>query len=266
MDTNETLDYLIQFLLKENKNLQNVKIPDNYEDKKALFRSLMNLHMPYELDEEFLEKQDEFLQWEMKRKNITSVNDIKPLYFGNRIALWQGDITLLEADAIVNAANEKLLGCFVPMHNCIDNAIHSAAGLQLRMDCMKIMKKQGRDENAGQAKLTNAYNLPSKYVIHTVGPIVSHGTCKVPDKAKKELSACYISCLERAKNKGDIDTLAFCAISTGVYGFPKKEAAETAISTVVQWLNENNNPFSKIIFNVFLEEDYHIYEKYLKVK
>lgn len=172
--------------------------------------------------------------------------------------MWQGDITRLEIDAIVNAANNQMLGCFQPLHACIDNAIHSAAGPQLREDCYTIMRLQGAKEKTGTAKVTRAYNLLSKYVLHTVGPIVMRGTA-VTDKQRFELVSSYTACLEVAKRVESIKTIAFCAISTGVFGFPKKEAAEIAVNTVMNWLQENPRSFEKIVFCVFSEEDYQIY-------
>jgi O-acetyl-ADP-ribose deacetylase (regulator of RNase III) len=175
--------------------------------------------------------------------------------------LWQGDITQINADAIVNAANKYMLGCFQPLHACIDNAIHSAAGPQLREDCDVIMSFQGELEETGGAKITRGYNLPAKFVVHTVGPIVPKGT-ELTEIQKAELASCYKSCLEVANEIGEIKTIAFCAISTGVFGFPKPEAAIIAVETINEWLNTHPNYFEKIIFNVFSEEDY---KEYLNV-
>ena len=175
--------------------------------------------------------------------------------------MWQGDITKLHTDAIVNAANKQMLGCFQPLHACIDNAIHSTSGPQLRDDCEIIMSTQGELEETGNAKITRAYNLPSRFVLHTVGPIVQSGTM-LTEQQKDELASCYISCLEVANEIENIKTIAFCAISTGVFGFPKSEAAHIAVNTVNKWLTTYPNHIEKIIFNVFSEGDY---QEYLKV-
>ena len=220
------------------------KMPDE-----ALFRALQNITMPYDLSEEFYEKQDAVLQDILSRKRITDVAD-----FEEGISLWKGDITLLKADAIVNACNNKMLGCFVPGHHCIDNAIHSFAGLQVRRDMLAIMKEQGHDEPNGECKVTKAYNLPSKFIFHTVGPIYSG---KAQDEI--DLKNCYLSCLKKADEMG-LDSLVFCCLSTGVFGYPNDKAAELAVKTVRQHLEGTDSNVKKVVFNVFLDKDYEIYK------
>jgi O-acetyl-ADP-ribose deacetylase (regulator of RNase III) len=183
---------------------------------------------------------------------------------GNQCALWRGDITTLRVDAIVNAANAKMLGCFQPFHTCIDNAIHSAAGPRLREDCHAIMQRQGCPEGTGWAKLTRAYNLPARYILHTVGPIVVKGENRVLPEHEQQLSDCYHSCLELAKRVSAIRSIAFCCISTGVFGFPQGLAARIALQTVEGWLSGNPNSLDLAVFNVFGEDDFEIYERLLK--
>ena len=218
----------------------------------ALFRSLQNITMPYDISEEFYQKQDAVLQDFFSRKDITNVAD-----FEEGISLWKGDITLLKADAIVNACNNKMLGCFVPGHHCIDNAIHSFAGLQVRRDMLAIMKEQGHDEPNGECKVTKAYNLPSKFIFHTVGPIYSG---KAQDEI--DLKNCYLSCLKKADEMG-LDSLVFCCLSTGVFGYPNDKAAELAVKTVRQHLEGTDSNVKKVVFNVFLDKDYDIYKRLL---
>lgn len=219
----------------------------------------MNVRMPLKISDEFLKVQDEFLSDETSNKSLTSPDDISEVK--GKLMLWQGDITTLEVDAIVNAANSKLLGCFIPQHNCIDNVIHSAAGLQLRDECNTIMKIQARDEEVGKAKITGAYNLPSKHVIHTVGPQIPQGL-KPSDKDCEDLANCYMSCLDIASyNK--LESIAFCCISTGVFNFPQDLAAEIAIETVEEYLKSTETTLKHVIFNVFTDKDYLIYKKLL---
>lgn len=264
MSQNERLNFLIDKLLKENKKYNSVEIPKSFEEKKLLFRSLINIRMPKEIDKEFLKIQDEFLFIENSNKGIIDWKDLKTIEkefpnsknpFMNKISIWQGDITRLKIDAIVNAANSQLLGCFVPCHRCIDNAIHSAAGIELRNECAEIMDNQGFEEPTGKAKITKAYNLPCKHVIHTVGPTV-YG--ELNETHKRELKSSYLSCLECAvENK--LRTIAFCCISTGEYRFPNKEAAEIAFETVTEFLKENHDKIDIVVFNVFKDLDYRIY-------
>ncbi|OEH92614.1 Appr-1-p processing protein [Bacillus solimangrovi] len=270
VDSEQVVDELITKLLQEPEAPKDVQIPADHFSKRQLLRGLLNIRQPKLLDEEFLRKLDSLLQTELKEKGVVKVDELNtvshlvpnnPFSQSDKFVLWQGDITQLDAGAIVNAANKYMLGCFQPSHACIDNAIHSAAGPQLRNDCEIIMSQQGELEHTGGAKITRAYNLPSQYVLHTVGPIVPNGTT-LTKQQKEELAACYISCLELAREIKNIETIAFCAISTGVFGFPKREAANIAIDTVNDWLATQPNHFKKIIFNVFGEEDYH---EYLKV-
>ena len=251
----EKLDFLIEFLLNEMPEYKGDAA--NITDKKILLRSLMNVRPPIKLNPEFLKVQDEYLSLENALKGIIHVNELKEIQPG--ISLWQGDITRLDSDAIVNAANEKLLGCFIPCHRCIDNAIHSAAGLQLRDECNNIMKAQGHDEFTGRAKITKGYKLPAKFVIHTVGPVVFG---KLTDSHRAELESCYESCLELAEEK-KLKSVAFCCISTGEFHFPNDEAAKIAVRTVKNFLKRAKN-LKKVIFNVFKDLDLEIYEKELK--
>lgn len=219
----------------------------------------MNVRIPGNVSQEFLKVQDEFLSNETSSKNLTSVEDITETK--GKMMLWQGDISTLKVDGIVNAANSKLLGCFIPMHNCIDNVIHSAAGIQLREECNKIMQQQGCDEQTGKAKITGAYNLPSKYVIHTVGPAVPQGMKPSHDDCNA-LADCYRSCLDIAGYK-KLESLAFCCISTGVFNFPQDLAAEIAVNTVEEYLNSHETTLNHIIFDVFSDGDYLIYKNLL---
>lgn len=262
----EVVNDLINFLLKENNN-RKVKIPQNYHEKRNLLRGLLTIREPGILPTNILKKIDALLQIELKEKSVVEVEQLNTsteltpnnvFKQSDKFSLWQGDITQLDADAIVNAANKYLLGCFQPLHACIDNAIHSAGGPQLREDCKTIMFFQNELEETGNAKVTRGYNLPAKYVLHTVGPIVESGA-ELMNQQKDELASCYISCLELAKQIPEIKSIAFCSISTGVFGFPKKEAARIAVNTVNEWLNMHPNHFEKIIFNVYSEEDYNIY-------
>lgn len=244
--------YLINHLLSERG--EHIKIPTDEYNQKRLLRSLFNIRMPRETSEEFLRIQDEYLQEEIKQKGITDIKDLPPVQDG--VYLWQGDITTLKCGAIVNAANSQMLGCFQPCHGCIDNAIHTFSGIQLRDACGKIMRKQGFDEPTGQAKITPAYNLPCQYIIHTVGPIVQG---YLTEEDCKLLKSCYLSCLKLADENG-VDNIAFCCISTGVFGFPQKEAAKIAVDTVKEYQKNHN---IGVIFNVFKDNDYDIYRELL---
>lgn len=250
----DKLDFLIKILCEE----RGESVPAlNYSEKRRLFRALVNVRMPKAASKEFLQIQDEYLQEELKRKGITDIADLTPV--APDIYLWQGDITTLKCDGIVNAANSRMLGCFCPNHGCIDNAIHTFAGVQLRSECAEIMKVQGREEETGQAKITNAYNLPCKYILHTVGPIVYGGLTK---KHENQLADCYRSCLELADKKG-LQSIAFCCISTGEFHFPNERAAQIAIETVAEYMRRTGSKI-KVIFNVFKEYDYDIYAGLLK--
>ena len=249
--------YLIKELIKENSRYSDIVIPKNEVEQKALLRGLLNVRMPSDISKEFLKIQDEYLQEECKSKGITDLKDLKPIE--NDIYLWQGDITTLKCDAIVNACNCDLLGCFYPNHKCIDNAIHTFSGIQLRLACNEIMVKQGHKEETGKAKITLAFNLPCKYVIHTVGPIVRG---KLTEKDCDSLKSCYLSSLEIAE-KNNLNSIAFCCISTGEFHFPNDKASEIAINTVKEYKEKTHSKI-KVIFNVFKEKDYEIYRKLLK--
>ena len=216
----------------------------------------MNIWMPKPISEEYLRIESEYLRAESKARGITRISDLTP--FEKDLYLWQGDITTLECDAVTNAANSQMLGCFRILHSCIDNCLHSAAGISLRYRCYEIMRKQGHEEPTGQAKITPGYNLPSKYVIHTVGPIVSG---YLTEKDCELLKSCYLSCLKLAEENG-CRSLAFCCISTGVFGFPQKEAAEIAVDTVRAYKKETGSDI-KVVFNVFKDEDLTIYQDLL---
>jgi len=264
MNQSGRLLFLINELINEDNRYKNLDIPNSYLEQTRLLRSLMNVRMPKEISEEFLRVQDEYLSNLIKEKGIVKVTDIptvaeefplSSLPFKDKISIWQGDITRLEVDAIVNAANSQMLGCFAPCHGCIDNAIHSAAGIQLRDECFHMMKQQGHEEKIGMAKITNAYNLPCKYVIHTVGPIVRFELTK---ELEEDLRSCYRSCLEYAV-QNEVRTIAFCCISTGEFHFPNDKAAEITMKTVRQFLKENGSKIDRVIFNVFKELDNKIY-------
>lgn len=249
--------YLILQLIKENKDYAEVTIPEDELNQKKLLRALFNVRPPNPISDEFLKVQDEYLKEENRKKGIVEWKDIPEIQ--KHIRLWKGDITRLNTDAIVNAANNALLGCFVPGHLCIDNAIHTFAGVQLRYECNEIMKKQGHPEETGKAKITKAYNLPSKYVIHTVGPIV-YG--KVNDKDRSLLKSSYLSSLKLAEKK-ELKSIAFCCISTGAFFFPQDDATKIAIETVKDYL-EHTKTNIEIVFDVFGEKDEAIYRKLLK--
>ena len=247
----EKLDFLIKTLNSE------IVIPETKQEKKDLFRTLMNTWEVSELPGEFYEVQDEYLQEVLKAKGITRLEDLTEI--DKNIYLWQGDITTLEVDAIVNAANKALLGCFIPHHRCIDNAIHTQAGLQLRKECDEIMKEQGTFEKTGQAKITAGYNLPAKHVIHTVGPIIYR---VVEDDDKELLTSCYRNCLKIAL-ENNLKSIAFCCISTGEFRFPNDLAAEIAVAEVREFFRENLNADLKVVFNMFKDLDKKFYEELL---
>lgn len=252
----QRLDFLIRCLLNENEEYKNIEIPAGQPDKRRLLRSLMNVRPPVPASEEFLKVQDAYLQERLAERGVTEPENLTPVQPG--IYLWQGDITTLAADAIVNAANSRMLGCFVPCHGCIDNAIHTYAGIQLRMECARIMAGQRKEEATGKAKITKAYNLPCRYVLHTVGPII-YGTVTKTDC--ELLAGCYRSCLKLAAAYG-LKSVAFCCISTGEFHFPNELAAEIAIQTVRTWQQQNSNRI-EVIFNVFKDSDYEIYKRLL---
>lgn len=257
MDQSKKRLYLIKKLLREQPQYADIRIPKSENEQKNLLRSLFNVRMPAPADQEFLKIQDEYLQEETKRKGITDISHLKPVQDG--IYIWQGDITTLRCGAVVNAANSAMLGCFVPCHGCIDNAIHTYAGIQLRLACADMMRRQGKKEETGKAKITPAFNLPCDYVIHTVGPIV-HG--RLTKRDKDLLVSCYRSCLELAVKK-NIESIAFCCISTGEFHFPNRDAAEIAVSTVKDFRKKTKCK-TEVIFNVFKDMDRDIYRELLE--
>lgn len=241
------LNWCIDYLKKYNH------INQNLEYNWPTLRALLNITMPYNLSDDFYDKQDEVI------KDIIFKNEIFDVAtLNNGISLYKGDITLIKADAIVNACNNKMLGCFVPGHHCIDNAIHSFAGLEVRRDLMKVMEEQGYDEPNGRCKVTKAYNLPSKYIFHTVGPVYNGSKQDILD-----LELCYLSCLEMA-DKMKLNSIVFCSLSTGIFGFPIEKASEIAIKTVKKYLESENKNIKKVIFNVFSDGDYDVYSRKIK--
>ena len=256
----ERIKFLNKILLEEMPRYKDEAqtFPQTMKSQRRLLRSLMNVRPPAPINEDFLREQDILLKEENFEKGIVTLDEISK---GNKIILWQGDITRLATDAIVNAANSALLGCFIPCHGCIDNAIHSAAGLQLRNACDSIMRQQGHEESVGQAKITPAFNLPCRYVIHTVGPIIDAGR-EPTEKQCALLESCYRSCLKLASKK-NLESIAFCCISTGEFHFPNYKAAEISIKTVDDWLNDGNS--MTVVFNVFKDEDAACYRKILSI-
>ena len=248
--------YLIGELLEEQPKYRGMEIPEDEANQKRLLRSLFNIRMPQPVSPDFLKVQDAYLQEETRRKGITQLADLQPVQEG--IYLWQGDITTLRCDAIVNAANSQMLGCFAPCHGCIDNAIHTYAGVQLRLACGKLMQQQGHEEETGKAKITPGFNLPCRYVLHTVGPIVSG---RLTQRDQQLLASCYRSCLELAE-QNNVNSIAFCCISTGEFHFPHEKAAEIAIQTVKEY-REHTHSKMEVIFNVFKETDLNIYRQLL---
>lgn len=273
MNQEERLDYLVEKFKEDSGRYKNIKVSEDREEKRTVLRSLMNIRMPKDMDAETLQVQDEYLGERAREKGIVTLDDIRTVSEAlnsrhrhrEKLSIWQGDITRLEVGAIVNAANSQMLGCFVPMHACIDNCIHTFAGVQLRYACNQYMsgmrKRYGQDyeEPTGEAVLTSGYNLPAKWVIHTVGPIVEG---RLKDSHKKDLKKCYQSIMECCV-KHDIRSVAFCCISTGVFHFPNDEAAKIAVDTVSEFLDMNSGAFDRVIFNVFKDFDKEIYESLL---
>ena len=251
---NEKLNNLIAYLLSERPEWNDLTIPTDELEQIRLYRSLVNIRPAGKASAEYLKAEDEFLQKMTAQKGITDIADLQPVE--KNIYLWKGDITTLKCGAIVNAANSGMTGCYQPCHNCIDNCIHTFAGVRMRLKCAEIMKAQGHEEPTGTAKITPAYNLPCDYVIHTVGPIVQG---RLTEKHCELLKSCYQSCLELAILNG-IKSIAFCCISTGVFGFPQDKAAEIAVQTVREFLKTHD---IEVIFNVFTEKDFDIYKRLL---
>ena len=248
--------YLIRELLAEQPRYRGLAVPTDAAEQKQFLRSLMNIRIPQPVSEDFLAVQDEYLREELAEKDVTDIADLTPISDG--IYLWQGDITTLRCDAIVNAANSGMTGCYVPCHGCIDNCIHTYAGVQLRQECAAIMREQGHEEETGGAKITGAYNLPCKYILHTVGPIIDR---PLTERAEELLASCYRSCLELAE-RYNVKSIAFCCISTGEFHFRNDRAAEIAIRTVREHQAENQSDI-QVIFNVFKDVDYEIYRDLL---
>ena len=260
MNQSERRQYLIRALLDENKEYRDMDIPASAAGQAQLLRGLMNIRAPHAANPAFIKIQDVYLKQRAEEKGIIASDDLQPASAEDpALCIWQGDITRLACDVIVNAANSGMTGCYIPNHNCIDNCIHTYAGIQLRLTCDEIMKKQGHEEPTGQAKITPAFDLPCRYVIHTVGPVIrgplTHKDCGL-------LESCYRSCLELAAGHG-LKSIAFCCISTGVFHFPNDKAAEIAIKTVKEFLKSDKTSIEKVIFNVFKDEDREIYERIL---
>ena len=274
MEQRERLDYLVEKFKEDSVQYQNLTVGNTDEEKRTALRSLMNIRMPRHMEEEVLSVQDAFLTEDTKEKGVVSLSmipTVKEQYgssvpHADKISIWQGDITRLQVGAIVNAANSQMLGCFIPCHRCIDNAIHSAAGVQLRCECNTIMNQRriryGRDyeEPTGTATLTRAYNLPCDHVIHTVGPIVGY---RLTESLRQDLRNCYENVLKCAADH-KIRSVAFCCISTGEFHFPNDEAAKIAVETVNAYLLKEPDVFDRIIFNVFKDTDKEIYEALLQ--
>lgn len=262
METKErldNLDFIIGYMLKERG--EEMVLPASLREKQRLMQALMNVRQPGGVTEDFLKAQDAELQQQRADKGIVTLEDVAREGIvgkaGERVQLyvWQGDITRLQVDAIVNAANAQLLGCFAPLHACIDNAIHSAAGIQLREECHALMQAQGHEEPTGKAKITGGYNLPSKHVLHTVGPIISIGL--PTGRQELQLASCYRSCLEEAERHA-LESIAFCCISTGVFHFPNERAAEIAVETVRRFPCQS---VKTVVFNVFKDKDLELYRR-----
>ena len=264
----QQLDYLIEKFKIDSDDYKNLKMPSDIEGKQYLLRSLMNIRMPKEMSEEILKIQDDYLKNRTQEKGIVYLSEIPTIRDG--LSIWQGDITRLAVDAIVNAANSQMLGCFIPMHNCIDNCIHTFAGIQLRYECnekmnqMKILYGENYEQPTAIPMLTDAYNLPAKKVIHIVGPIVPY---ELTQELENDLAKCYTNTLNMCLANG-LKSVAFCCISTGVFHFPNKRAAEIAVETVTSWLSEHCNNkhdghegVERVIFNVFKDEDKKYYEE-----
>ena len=266
----ERLDYLLEKFKKDSLWYKDLEVGEDYQEKRRALRSLMNIRMPGAMAPEVLEVQDEFLREEAAEKGIVTLEEIPTAArqygsrksFGDKISVWQGDITRLQVGAIVNAANSQMLGCFHPCHGCIDNAIHSAAGIELREACSQYMEHRkvqyGKEyeEPTGRAVLTEGYNLPAEYVIHTVGPIV-YGN--LTEKLKEDLRNCYKNILKCCVEHG-IRSVAFCCISTGEFHFPNDEAARIAVAEVRKYLEKHQEDFDRVIFNVFKDVDRELYE------
>ncbi|MBR0378206.1 MAG: protein-ADP-ribose hydrolase, partial [Lachnospiraceae bacterium] len=264
MTQEQRLDFLVEEFKADSYEYKDLQVPDDTDGKRRILRSLMNVRMPGKMDDAVLSVQDEYLQERIREKGIVRLQDI-PVKRGC-LSIWQGDITRLAVDAIVNAANSQMLGCFIPMHHCIDNCIHTFAGVQLRLECSRQMNqlrsKYGRNYEQPTAvpMLTDAYNLPSKKIVHIVGPILQY---ELTSELENDLADCYRNTLDLCLENG-LKSVAFCCISTGVFHFPNKRAAEIAVSTVDSWLSEHPGAMERVIFNVFKDEDREYYESILR--
>ena len=262
----ESIDYILNYLLMENPKIRLKQDAITPQEKFNLYRSLCNIRPANKISEEYVQYEKKYLTWINNKKTITDMEDIETtdkthpnnnLDNDDKIALWQGDITTLNIGAIVNAANSQGLGCFVPGHNCIDNQIHTFAGIPLRLECNEYMKTINYDLPTGEAFITGAYNLPSEHIIHTVGPIIERS---VTDKKRELLAECYTNCLKTAQ-ENNVKSIAFCSISTGVFRFPKDIASQIALRTVDGYLSDYGECFDKIVFNLYSDEDVKIYEE-----
>ncbi len=264
MTQDQRLHYLVEAFKADSGAYADLQVPDDRQGKQRILRSLMNIRMPKRISEDVLSVQDAYLQCRAEEKGIVQLSDIPEIRDG--LSIWQGDITRLAVDAIVNAANAQMLGCFVPMHTCIDNCIHTFAGVQLRAECSRQMNalraRYGGDYEQPTAvpMLTDAYNLPAKKVVHIVGPVVEYGLTK---ELEEQLAACYRNTLDTCLENG-LKTVAFCCISTGVFRFPNRRAAEIAVQTVSAWLRMHAGQIDRVIFNVFKDEDKAYYEQLLQ--
>ena len=267
MSTNEMLNVLLTALMSESEASANLTLPEDTAGKWHLLRALTNIRPPVPIRPGFLELQDRLLSAQREAKGVIRTETLPSIHvefpgmrmpFADCLVLWRGDITTLAADSIVNAANDQLLGCFIPHHRCIDNAIHSAAGIQLRLECNEIMRAQGHAEPTGRAQISRGYNLPARYVLHTVGPIIND---EVTEEDQLLLASCYTACLNLAARHEDIKSVAFCCISTGEFRFPRDLAADIAVWTVCEWMKRSGGRMEKVVFDVFSQEDYDIYAR-----
>lgn len=264
MTQEQRLDTLVEAFKADSVQYKDLQTPEDNEGKRRILRSLMNIRMPRKLDDSVLALQDEYLRERIRENGIVTLSEIPMIRDG--MSIWQGDITRLAVDAIVNAANSQMLGCFVPMHTCIDNCIHTFAGVQLRAECNRQMNqlriRYGRDYEQPTAvpMLTDGYNLPAKKIVHIVGPIVEGRLTKA---LEQDLADCYRNTLDLCAENG-LRSVAFCCISTGVFRFPNRRAAEIAVKTVSKWLDEHKGQIDRVIFNVFKDEDKAYYEELLQ--
>ncbi|MCH3950935.1 MAG: protein-ADP-ribose hydrolase [Acidaminococcus sp.] len=265
----EQVTYLIRELQKEIPEYSELSVPKDPDEAFKLFRALCNVRMPRKVSDKFLAVQDAYLRTLTSEKGITDSADLQPSTVDSRLYVWQGDITTLRCDAIVNAANSQMLGCFRPLHNCIDNMIHTMAGVELRIECDRQMdalrKKYGKDyeQPVSVPMVTPGYNLPAKYVIHVVGPIVMGS---LQESHKQKLADCYTHCLEAADAHG-CESIAFCCISTGVFMFSADAAAGIAVKTVKEYLNAHpDSKIKRVVFNVFKDRDFALYKNLLGEK